>query len=145
MEYQFLRIQQFRADERQQELFKGHAVVGEETAHGEGERRQDAHPADVADAHDIAQAEIHAHGHQHGQQGEDELPQGQAEEYAFLIVPDFFVDADFYKYYLLSMEWLICVGSDVIVNSTNDRLEFVSDLIHTRYYYIFCRFCTKRQ
>ena len=95
-------IQQFRADERQQKLFKGNSVVCEKAAHGEWELRQDAHPADVAAAHDIAQAEIHAHSHQHGQQGEDELPQGQAEEYALLIVPDFFVDADFYRYRLLS-------------------------------------------
>ena len=40
------------------------------------------------------------HRHQHGQQGEQELPQGQPEKQAFLIVPDFFVDADFYGYHL---------------------------------------------
>ena len=97
MEYQLFGVQQLRSDERQQELFKGHAVVGKKAAHGEGERRQNAHPADVAAAHDIAQAKVHAHGHQHGQQGENELPQGQAEEYALLVVPDFFVDADFYN------------------------------------------------
>ena len=96
MEYQLPGVQQFRADERQQELFKRHAVVREKAAHGEGERRQDAHPADVAGTHDIAQAKVHAHGNQHGQQGEDKLPQGQAEENALPIVPDFFVDADFY-------------------------------------------------
>ena len=100
MEYQLFGIQQLRADERQQELFKRHPVVCEKAAHGEGERCQDAHPADFAAAHDIAQTEIHAHGHQHSQQGEDKLPQGQTEEYAFLIVPDFFVDTDFDGYHL---------------------------------------------
>ena len=37
---------------------------------------------------------------QHGQQGEQELPQGQPEEQAFLLVSNFFVDADFYGYHL---------------------------------------------
>ena len=119
-------VQQLRADEGQKELFKRHAVVGEKTAHGKGERRQDAHPADVAAAHDIAQAEIHAHGYQHGQEGEDKLPQGQAEEYAFLIVPDFFVDADFDGYHLfrLDRDRLICAGPGVIIISTNGKSEF---------------------
>ena len=97
MEYQLLRVQQLWADERQQEFLKRHAVVCEKTAQSEGKRRQDAHPADLAGAHDIVQTEIHAHSHQHGQQGEDKLPQGQTEEYTFLIVPNFFVDADFYN------------------------------------------------
>ena len=79
-----------------EKLFKGHAVVGEKAAQGEGEGGQDADPADLPAAHHIAQAEIQPHRHQHSQQGEQELPQGQPEEQAFLIVPDFFVDADFY-------------------------------------------------
>ena len=65
-------------------------------AEGEGERCQDADPADLPAAHHIAQAEIQPHRHQHGQQGKQELPQGQPEEQTLLIVPDFFVDADFY-------------------------------------------------
>ena len=95
-EHQLSGIQQLRADDGEEESFKGHAVVSEKTAEGEGERGQDADPADLPAAYHIAQAEIQPHRHQDGQQGEQELPQGQPEEQAFLVVPDFFVDADFY-------------------------------------------------
>ena len=95
-EHQLSGAQQLRADDGKEELFKGHAVVGEKAAEGEGKCGQDADPADLPAAHHVAQAEIQPHRHQHGQQGEQELPQGQPEEQAFLIVPDFFVDADFY-------------------------------------------------
>ena len=101
-EHQPLGIQQFGADDSEEEFFKGHAVVSEEAAEGEGERRQDADPPDLPAAHDAPQSEIQPHRHHNGQQGEQELPQGQAEEQAFLIVPDFFVDAYFDGYYLLS-------------------------------------------
>ena len=96
-EHQFSGIQQFGADDGEEELFKGHAVVSEKAAQGEGECRHDADPADLPAAHHIVQSEIQPHRHQDGQQGEQELPQGQAEEQAFLIVPDFFVDANFDK------------------------------------------------
>ena len=95
-EHQFSGVQQLRADEGQNEAFKSHAVVGKKAAQGEGEGGQDADPADLPAAHHIAQAEIQPYRHQDGQQGEQELPQGQPEEQAFLVVPDFFVDADFY-------------------------------------------------
>ena len=78
------------------EALQGHAVVGKKAAQSEGERCQNTDPADLATAHRVPQAEINSHGHDHGQQGEQELAQGQPEEQAFLIVPDFFVDADFY-------------------------------------------------
>ena len=94
--HQLSGVQQLRADDGEEELFKGHAVVGEKASQGEGEGGQDADPADLPAAHHAAQAEVQPHRHQHGQQGENELPQGQPEEQAFLIVPDFFVDADFY-------------------------------------------------
>ena len=99
-EHQFSGVQQLRADDGEEKFLKGHAVVSEKATEGEGERCQDADPADLPAAHHIAQAEIQPHRHQHGQQCEQELPQGQTEEQAFLIVPDFFVDADFYEYHL---------------------------------------------
>ena len=102
MEHQLFRVQQFGSDKRQQELLERHAVVREKATQSEGERRQDAHPADLAAAHHIAQAEIHAHSHSHGQQGENKLTQGEAKEQALLIVLDFFVDANFDKISLLS-------------------------------------------
>ena len=95
-EHQLSGVQQLRADDGEEESFKGHAVVSEKAAEGEGERCQDADPADLPAAHHVAQAEIQPYRHQHGQQGEQELPQGQPEEQALLVVPDFFVDADFY-------------------------------------------------
>ena len=83
------------ADDGEEKFLKGHAVVGKKAAQGEGEGGQDADPADLPAAHHVAQAEIQPHRHQDGQQGEQELPQGQPEEQAFLVVPNFFVDADF--------------------------------------------------
>ena len=94
-------IQQLGADDGEEELFKGHAVVSEKAAQGEGECRHDTDPADLSAAYHVAQAEIQPHRHQDGQQGKQELPQGKPEEQALLVVPDFFVDADFYWYYLL--------------------------------------------
>ncbi len=41
--------------------------------------------------------QVHPYRRQDGQQSEQELLQGQAEEYAFLIVSDFFVDANFHE------------------------------------------------
>ena len=96
-EHQLSGIQQLRADDGEEELFKGHAVVSEKATEGEGERRQDADPADLPAAQHIAQAEVQPHRHQDGQQGKQELPQGQAKKQAFLVVPDFFVDANFYR------------------------------------------------
>ena len=95
-EHQLSGVQQFRADDGEEELFKGHAIVGEKAAEGEGKGGQDADPANLPAAHHAAQAEVQPHRHQHSQQGKQELPQGQPEEQAFLIVPDFFVDTDFY-------------------------------------------------
>lgn len=97
MEHQPLRTEKFRADEGQDEAFKGHAVVGKKAAQGEGKGGQDAHPADLPGTYHIAQTKVDPHRHQDGQQGEQELPQRQPEKQTFLVVPDFFVDADFYK------------------------------------------------
>ena len=88
-------VEQLRADKSENKLFQRHAVVLKKAAQGKGKGGQYTKPADLALAHDGAQAEVHAHGHRHRQQGEDELPQGEAEEQAFLIVAHFLVDADF--------------------------------------------------
>ena len=98
----YLGVQQLGADEGQEELFERHAVVREKATQSEGERRQDAHPADLAAAYHVAQAEIRTYRHQHSQQGKNELTQGEAKEQALLIVPDFFVDANSDKISLLS-------------------------------------------
>ena len=99
MEYQPLGAEKLRADKGQDEAFKGHAVVGKKAAQGKGEDGQDTHPANLPGIHRVAQPKVHSYGHQHGQQSEQELPQGQAEEQAFLVVPDFFVDTNFYGYH----------------------------------------------
>ena len=91
-----LGYKKFRADKSEDESFQGHAVVGKKAAEGEGKRRQDADPEDLAASNRVPQAEVNGHGHDHGQQGEQELAQGQPEEQALLVVPDFFVDAYFY-------------------------------------------------
>ena len=103
-EHQLSGIEYLVADNGEEESFKGHAVVSEEAAQGKGERRQDADPADLPAACHAVQAEIQPHRHQDGQQGEEELPQGQAKKQAFLVVPDFFVDAYFYWKSPLSIE-----------------------------------------
>ena len=41
------RAEDFRADDRQQKAFGGHAVVGKKAAHGKRERSQHAHPTDL--------------------------------------------------------------------------------------------------
>ena len=93
-EHQLSGIEKFRAEDGEDEFLKGHAVVGKKAAQGEGERRQHTQPADVPLAHHGPEPEVHAYRHDDGQQGENELPQGQPEEQAFLIVADFFVDAN---------------------------------------------------
>ena len=95
-EHQLSGVQQLRADDGEEKFLKGHAVVSEKATEGEGEGGQDADPADLSAAYCVPKAEVNSHGHDHGQQGEQELPQGQPEEQALLVVPDFFVDADFY-------------------------------------------------
>ena len=82
----------------EEETLQRHAVVLEEAAEGKGERAEHADPADLAGPQDIAQAKVCSHGDGHRQQREDELAERQPEKQAFLIVPDFFVDAYFYLF-----------------------------------------------
>ena len=56
------RIEEFRLDDRPQELFKGHAVIGEEASHGGRSGQDDAAPACGLLADDRAKQKIHAGG-----------------------------------------------------------------------------------
>lgn len=94
-EHQLPGIEKFRTEDSEDKLLKGHAVVGKKAAQSEGERRQHTQPADVSLARHGPEPKVHAHRHDDGQQGENELPQGESEKQALLVVADFFVDADF--------------------------------------------------
>jgi len=78
-------------------LFKGHAVVAEESAEGKGKGGEDAHHADLSLAHHAAQEKVCRDGHRDCQQREQALAQREAEKQAFIVVADFFVDAYFYN------------------------------------------------
>ena len=93
-------IQKFRAEHRTDKLFKGHAVVSEESAHGKGKCSKDTDPADLAVSHEISKSEIQEYRNDNRQPGEHKLPEGHAEEDCFLIISDFFVDFDFYYLHL---------------------------------------------
>ena len=77
-------------------MLQRHAVVLEKAAQGEGKGRQHTDPADLAGADDCAQAEVNAHSHGNGQQGENELTERKPEKQALLIISDFLVDAYLY-------------------------------------------------
>lgn len=96
-EKQVLGIQQFRTDDRQRELLKVHPVIAEEPAQGKGQRRQDTHPAGSLCADCAVLDKIEKDRHSKGHSGTNKLPKTEAEEYAFLVVPDFLVDFDFDK------------------------------------------------
>ena len=68
-------------------------MVLEKATGGKGRSSKDAHPAHFLAPHKGTQAEVDAHGHGDGQQGENKLPQGEAKKQALLIVPYFLVDA----------------------------------------------------
>ena len=90
-------IEQFRSDKGGYKLFKGHAVVAEESAEGKGKGGEDTDHADLSLAHHAAQEKVCRDGHRDGQQREQALAQREAEEQAFVVVADLFVDAYFYK------------------------------------------------
>ena len=89
-------IKKLRTDKGDHESLKGHAVVGKEAAQGKGKGGQNANPPDFSGPDVRAQSKVHPHCHNNGQQGEQELPQGQPKEQALLVVPYFFVDTNFY-------------------------------------------------
>ena len=76
-------------------MFKVHAVIAEESAEGKGKRGEDAHHADLALAHYVAQEKICRDGHNHCQQRKKALAQREPEEQAFVVVADFLIDAYF--------------------------------------------------
>ena len=67
----------------------------EEPGHGHGRGGQDAHPARGLLAQRGAQQQVGGHGDSDGKQGAEELPGGQAEENAFLMLAYFFGNFDF--------------------------------------------------
>lgn len=73
----------------------GQAIVAEEPGHGHGRDSQDAHPARGLLAQHGTQQQVNAHGQSHREQGAEELPGGQAEENAFLVLAYFFGNFDF--------------------------------------------------
>ena len=78
-------------------MFKGHAVIAEESAEGKGKGGEDADHADLSLAHHAAQEKVRCYGHRDCQQRKQALAQREAEEQAFIVVADLFVDAYFYK------------------------------------------------
>ena len=76
-------------------MFKGHAVVAEESAEGEGKGGEDAYRADLALADYAAQEKVCSDGHRHGEQREQALAQRETEEQAFVVLADFLIDAYF--------------------------------------------------
>ncbi len=67
----------------------------EEARHGHRRGGQDAHPVRGFLPGHGAQQQVDGHGDPHGGQGAKELPGGQAEENAFLVLADFFGNFDF--------------------------------------------------
>ena len=87
--------QDFRLDKSPNELLQGQAVIAEKARHGHGRGGQDAHPARGFLAQRGAQQQVGGHGDPHGEQGAEELPGGQTEENAFLVLAYFFGNFDF--------------------------------------------------
>lgn len=82
-------------------LLKGHAVVSEKASHACRGCAEDAEPTCCFFAENGAKAQINTHGNQNGQGRAQELPNGQAEEYRFLVTAYFFRDFYFYNVSLL--------------------------------------------
>ena len=95
------RIEEFRLDDRPQELFKGHAVIGEEAGHGGGSGQDDAEPACGLLADDRAKQKIHAGGDGNSEDRAKELSGRQTKEDAFLVLPDLLRDLYFDDMYYL--------------------------------------------
>ena len=91
----------FRLDNGPDKLLKGHAVVGEKAGHAGRGRAEDAQPACGFFAEDRAKAQVDTHGNQYGEGRAQELPDGKAEEYRFLVAAYFFRDFYFYNLPLL--------------------------------------------
>ena len=95
LEFEFLRLQHFRAQPRPDELFRRHAVVGDKAQHGKGCRPQNAHPGQGFHPEVGAQDKIKAHGHAAGENRKNELPHRQSKKHTLRVITDFPVDLDF--------------------------------------------------
>ena len=93
--------QEFRLDDRPQELFKSHAVIGEEAGHGGGSSQDDTEPACGLLADDRAKQKIHTSGDGNGENSAEELSGRQPKENAFLVLPDLLRDFNFDDMYYL--------------------------------------------
>ena len=89
--------QDFRLDERPQELFKRHAVVVEKSRNRNRRRRQQTKPACGLFADDTAQAEIDTSRQRDSQHRTNKLPRRQTEKDRFPVCADFFWNFDFDK------------------------------------------------
>lgn len=96
----------FRIDNGPGELLQGHTVVGEKARHACRGRTEYAEPACGLLAENGAQPQVDTYGDQDGQGRAQKLPDGQAEEYRFLVAADFFRDFYFYKLPLLFLSQL---------------------------------------
>ena len=94
--------QELGLDDRPQELLEAHAVVIEKARHSGGCGQHDTEPARGFLADHVAQKQIHARGNSDGKERAEELTGRQAEEDAFLVLPDFFRDFYLYKMHLIS-------------------------------------------
>ena len=101
LEHQALGVQDLGLEPGPGQLLRCHAVVVEKTTGGKGRGAQNTHPAHLAGAQQGRQEEVQPHSCPHRQQGAEKLPGGQAKEDGFLVVPNFFVDFDFYEQDLL--------------------------------------------
>ena len=95
------RIEEFRLDDRPQELFKSHAVIGEEAGHGGGSGQDDAEPACGLLTDDRAKQKIHTGGDGNSENSTEELSGRQPKENAFLVLPDLLRDLYFDDMYYL--------------------------------------------
>lgn len=95
------RIEEFRLDDRPQELLKGHTVIGEKAGHGGGSSQDDAEPACGLLADNRAKQKIHASGDGNSENRAKELSGRQTKEDVFLILPDLLRDLYFDDMYYL--------------------------------------------
>ena len=101
LEHKAFRAEDFRLEPRQQHLFGGHAVIGEEPAGGKRRGAQNAHPADFFCADIRLQGKVNAYCNADRQRRADKLPRVQPEEDILMVVADFFRYFDFDKRHLL--------------------------------------------
>ena len=102
LEFEFFRLQHFRAQPCPDELLRRHAVIGDKPQHGKGSRPQNAHSGKGFHAEVGAQDKIKAHGYTAGQYRKDELPHRQPKKHTLRVITDFSIDLNFQNVYLLA-------------------------------------------